>query len=132
MMVVIRLDARTREALEGRFQRRFFEAVVSHDPTHLDALVQLGDIYTRQGQYEKGLEIDSRLTELCPDEPNFHYNLACSFSVLGRCDESLNALALAVRLGYDDLDSLQRDEDLKNLRRTASFRRFIAKLSREQ
>ncbi len=122
---LIKLDTVTRETLELEFQQRFFEAALAQEPNNLDCLVQLGDVYSRRGLHEKGLQIDSRLTQLCPDEPTFHYNLACSYSVLGRCDESMCALANAIELGYDDFDQMKRDEDLANLRSSPRFEELL-------
>ena len=121
----IRLDAVTRDFLDAEFQRRFFEAAVVADPRNIECLLQLGDIYSRQGDHENGLRVDRQLTELCPEEPTFHYNLACSYSVLGHCTESADALRAALELGYDDFDYIQRDDDLKNLRQTEDFDRLL-------
>ena len=122
----ISLDPVTRDYLEGQFQRKFFEVAVRHDPESLECLIQLGDIYTRQRHYEKGLEIDARLVCLCPDEPAFRYNLACSYALLNMCEQSVEALRDAIRLGYDDLEHLEDDEYLENVRNTNQFRRLIA------
>lgn len=126
----IALDPVTREFLEGEFQRRFFEAAVQVDPDNLECLIGLGDVYTRQGRYEEGLRIDTRLVELCPDEPTFFYNLACSYSLLSHCDKAMGALRRAIDLGYNDFDYMERDEDLEQLRLTPEFRELFAKLSR--
>ena len=117
----IKFDPITREYLEGNFQARFFESAVERHPENLECLVQLGNIYTRQGRYEEGLEIDSRLTALRPDEPTFFFNLACSYSVLGRCEEAGRALQTAIDLGFDDLEQIQEDDDLENLRKSSGF-----------
>ena len=128
----ISLDPVTREYLEGQFQRRFFESAIRHEPDNLECLVQLGDIYTRQGRYEKGLEIDSRLVVLCPDEPTFRYNQACSYALLNNCEESISALREAMRLGYDDLEHLREDEYLENVRETPLFKDLLDELCSNQ
>lgn len=122
----VTLDPVTREYLEGQFQRKFFEAAVEHEPESLECLMQLGDIYTRQGHYEKGLEIDAKLVDLCPQEPTFRYNLACSYALLDMIEQSVAALRDAIRLGYNDLDYLEKDEYLENVRGTREFRRLMA------
>ena len=121
----IRLDAVTREFLELGFQTEFFEAAVAFDQHNIECLVQLGDLYSRQGNHESGLEIDRRLTKLCPEEPTFYYNLACTYSVLGRCHESAEAVLVAIDLGYEDFEYLQRDEDLTNLRNTSEYQTLV-------
>jgi len=123
----IDLDRQVRERLEGEFQREFFEAAVEVDPCNLECLIRLGDLYTRQGYYEKGLAIDRRLVGICPSEPTFHYNLACSHALLGRLDEALEALRRAIELGYDDWEHVERDEDLASLRKLDAYERVMAK-----
>ncbi len=115
----------TRDHLDAEFQRSFYESAVRIDPNNLECLIQLGDLYSRRGQYEKGLEIDARLVELCPQESIFHYNLACSYSRLNQHEEALVSLRKAIQLGFEDLDSLQNDEDLETLRLTAGFQQLM-------
>lgn len=124
----IDLDRKTRERLEGEFQREFFEAAVELDPCNIECLSQLGDLYTRQGEFEKGLAIDRRLVGLCPGESTFHYNLACSLALLDRNEEALDALREAIARGYDDREHLERDEDLARLRGLPEFEELVALL----
>ena len=117
----ISLDPVTREYLQGQFQRKFFAAAVKAEPNNLECLVQLGDIYTRQGQYEKGLEIDNRLVQLCPKEATFRYNQACSYALLNYCVQSVESLREAIRLGYTDHEHMDGDEYLENVHDTPLF-----------
>jgi tetratricopeptide (TPR) repeat protein len=103
------------------FEIRFFEGVVRRDRDFIEALQILGDAYTKTGQWEKGLKIDRRLARLCPDNPLVFYNLACSYSVMGKLDEAFAALDKAIKLGYHDARWLAQDPDLENLRRDSRF-----------
>ncbi len=126
----IDLDRGVQEKLEAEFQREFFEAAIELDPCNLECLIRLGDLYTRQGFFEKGLAIDRRLVGICPNEPTFQYNLACSLALIDRLDDSLDALRKAIELGYDDWEHLERDEDLENLRKLEIFGRIIEEARR--
>ncbi len=99
------------------FEIKFFEALVAETPDFLDALIPLAESYTQRGHYQKGLETDSKICQLRPNDPVCHYNLACSFSLLGRIAESLASLEQSLALGYDDLKHLEHDKDLANLRK---------------
>ena len=66
-----------------------------------------------------------KLVDLCPQEKVFHYNLACSYSLLSDFDSALLALEKALLLGYDDLEQIQADADLANLRRDRRFQRLV-------
>lgn len=110
---------------------RFYEDIVKQRPQFLEALISLGDAYTRGGFYEEGLEVDRRLSVLKPQDPVIHYNLACSLSLVGDTDESLKALRTAFLLGYDDLTYMQKDPDLDNVRAHPEFNAFLTKAKKQ-
>lgn len=116
-------SSRTKELLE--FEVAFYERLLQEKPDFVEALMALGEAYTRRGWYEKGLAVDRRLARLKSDDPVVWYNLACSLSLLNRLDESLEALQRAMALGYDDFPFLAKDPDLDALRRSPQFRRFV-------
>ena len=111
------------------FEIGFYERLIQEHPNFVDALMALGEAYTRRGWYEKGLAVDLKLTQLKADAPIVWYNLACSYSLLHRHDEGLQALRQALALGYDDFKYLEKDPDLVSLRRSTQFRRFLETLS---
>ncbi len=55
------------------------------------------------------------------------YNLACALALLGQTDRALESLANAVEEGWDDVDWMQRDDDLASLRGDKRF----AEITRE-
>ena len=113
------------------FEIKFFEAIARRDPEYIEALQILGDAYTRTGQWEKGLQIDQRLSKLCPDNPLVFYNLACSYSLLKELDQAFAALTEAVRRGYDDARWLNKDPDLDNLRHDNRFEKIRTELTQK-
>ena len=113
------------------FEIRFFEELLKSRPNFVEALACLGDAYTKKGFFEEGLEVDLRLTKLRPNDPITHYNLACSYSLLERLDQSLRALKKAVLLGYEDFSYITKDKDLKNLRKDRRFDDLMHKVTRK-
>lgn len=107
------------------FEIRFYERVLKEKPDHLDALMILADVYTRKGLYDRGLEMDERLSKLCQEDPIVHYNLACSYALTGKRELAVAALQKAVQLGYDDLPHLLKDPDLKTLHNDPAFEALI-------
>ena len=110
------------------FETAFYEKLLKAYPDFVDALVPLAEAYTRRGLYEKGLAVDLKLTTLRGNDPLTWYNLACSYSLLSRLDESAEALRHSVSRGYSDVESLRRDPDLANLRRSPKFRDVLESL----
>ncbi len=109
------------------FEISFYENILKRTPEFSEALIALGDAYTKKGFYVKGLEVDKKLSILKPEDPIIFYNLACSFSLLRDIEKSLDALQKAVLLGYDDFVYMQKDTDLDNVRSDVRFKEKILK-----
>lgn len=110
------------------FEISFLEGVLKRRPNYVHALVPLAEAYTRRGWYEKGLEIDKRLAGICQDDPIVHYNLACSYALSGYTAKALTALKRSIRLGFWDIEHLQKDPDLKGLREYVPFQKWFLTL----
>jgi predicted Zn-dependent protease len=95
----------------------FLEGVRKRCPDNVQVLETLGDLYTKQGLFAEGLEIDKQLTSSFPDHEMYWYNLACSYSLTGQIDDAVDALKKAVNLGYEDVDWLLKDKDLQSIRK---------------
>ena len=115
--------SKSSELLE--FEISFYQKLLRAYPDFVDVLIPLGDAYTRHGLYEKGLEVDLRIAQLRGEDPLTWYNLACSYSLMKRVDESMEALRRSIELGYTDLGYLQKDPDLINLRQSEKYRQFL-------
>ena len=77
--------------------------------------------------YKEGLELDKKLAELLPNDAMVHYNLACSYSLLGNLDESFKTIKKAINLGYNDFNYMNKDPDLANLKKDKRFEEIISK-----
>ena len=119
--------SKAEELLE--FEIGFYEKLVGAYPDFVDALIPLGDAYTRRGLHDRGLAIDLRLTQLRNSDPMAWYNLACSYSLLKRLDEALDALKHAFALGYHDFEHLRSDPDLIHLRQSPKYRQLLEAFS---
>jgi hypothetical protein len=58
--------------------------------------------------------------------------LACSYALLEKIDDSIDALKKAIILGYDDFRHMQFDPDLKNLQADARYLELIRKSKDDQ
>lgn len=119
--------SKSEELLE--FEITFYEKLLRAYPDFVDVLVPLGEAYTRHGLYEKGLQVDLRLTALRAADPLSWYNLACSYALLKRLDETIDALRRAFELGYRDLAYLQKDPDLVAVRHSPKYRQLLESLA---
>ncbi|OQX82626.1 MAG: hypothetical protein B6D53_04100 [Candidatus Omnitrophica bacterium 4484_49] len=109
------------------FEIEFLEKLLQKDPNYVDVLYILGELYTKKKQYQKALEIDLKLADLKPDDPIVFYNLACDYSLLNKKTLGLKALEKAFKLGYDDINYIFQDPDMKNLRESKRFQQVVNK-----
>ena len=114
------------------FEISFFEGVVRNAPDFIEALMALGDLYTKAGLFEKGLGVDRKLARLRLDDPLVHYNLACSYSLLGCQELALAAIRQAIACGYDDFGHLETDSDLLNLLNDKDFQEYLRGVKRKK
>jgi len=99
------------------FDIRFLEDLLARLGDEFDLLAQLGFLYTQTGRYRDGLAVDRRLVALRPRDPTAYYNLACSHSQLKATTRAFAALRRAIELGYRDIEHMQIDPDLENIRK---------------
>jgi tetratricopeptide (TPR) repeat protein len=104
------------DEIASRFEIRWAEEHARAKPDDLDALRMLAYAYSAAGRHEDALREDRALVERAPDRSDLHYDLACSFALLGRRDEAFDSLERALDLGFDDADCLDSDDDLVSIR----------------
>jgi hypothetical protein len=117
--------ARIAEQSQLDFEIEFFAGILERHPCYIDVLRAQGNNLTLKGRYPEGLQIDKRLVQLRPTDPLAHYNLACSFALLKRPDQSIKTLRRAVELGYRDFRYMREDRDLDSVRHDPRFRQLM-------
>ena len=110
------------------FEIAFYETLLKDKPEFVDALIALGDVYTKRGHYKEGLKVDLKLSELKPNDAVVHYNLDCSYSLLEEADECLGVLRKAIELGYREFDYMSEDPDLEYIRKDPRYKALILSL----
>ena len=112
------------------FEISFYEKLLCDRPDFVNALIALGDAYTKKGRYEDGLKIDEKLSKLKPDDPTVFYNLACSYSLLKMAEPCLLALKKAIQLGYRDFAFMEKDPDLEFIRKDPRYKELFSEFSK--
>ena len=69
----------------------------------------------REGDTETMTETCKAGVALLPDDPVWHYNLACSLAYYADSDRALDELEEAIDLGFRDAKAIARDRDLKRV-----------------
>ena len=80
----------------------------------------------------RAVEEYQRLAALRKDDPIVQYNLACSYSLVGQPDKAISALENAIELGYLDVEHINEDSDLDNIRSDPRFLNVLARLEQRK
>jgi tetratricopeptide (TPR) repeat protein len=75
-----------------------YEELLSESPTHLEASLRLGHLYTQLGEPYKALRVFQRAQEMEPENPDVHLQLAEVYQGLGRIEEATRAYQEVLRL----------------------------------
>ena len=104
---------------------KFLEKIAERLPEDLGTLQALAELYTKTGDYNRGLDVDIRLSHMCPNDQLVWYNLGCSYALTGSKDEAFEALTRAIDLGYCDYDWMKTDADLSVLHNDPRFESLL-------
>ena len=118
-------SARAADQSQLDFELDFFGGVLARYPDYVDVLRVMGNLLTLKGRFVEGMNIDKRLVRLRPNDALAHYNLACSFALLKRPDQSIKTLRRAIELGYRDFRYMREDHDLDSVRHDPRFRQLM-------
>ena len=80
--------------------------------------LRVGDTKTMTETCRKGVE-------LLPDDPTWHYNLACSLAYYKDQTPALDELEKAIDLGFRNPEAIANDHDLKRLAKNRRFKELI-------
>ncbi len=115
-----------KEAL-GNVTQRSILALENHlkeMPEDARARTLLASDYASLGRVEDAMREASLAMVLRPDEAMVHYNAACTFCVLDKKAEAMEAMAKAWKAGYRDPIWARRDPDLMLLHGMPEFDRL--------
>ena len=90
-----------------------------------DQLRQQFIVAFREGDTETMIETCRKGVELLPDDPTWHYNLACSLAYQRKPNESLDELELAIDLGFRNPEQIANDSDLKRISKERRFKELV-------
>lgn len=79
----------------------------------------------RAGDTEIMEETCRKGVKLLPDDPTWHYNLACSLAYYKNAEAAFEELETAIDLGFRDAKAIQNDNDLKRISSNKRYRELI-------
>ena len=94
-------------------------------PEDVRARILLAADYASIGREEDSIRQLEMAVALRPNDSSVLYNAACTYGVLGRREDALEALVRAKDAGYSNLDWIRRDPDLEILHGHPEFERMF-------
>ena len=99
------------------------------NPDDVRALYLGAAVQIKIGNKKLGLKWCSKALKLEPEDVGVLYNIACSYSLLGKIDEAIELLEKAVHGGFDHVEWIENDTDLDPLRDHPNFQSLIEKMN---
>lgn len=109
-----------------------FQRAIEIDSSDASFHNNLGYAYGRQGQLDLASSEYEKAIALYPDYGAAFFNLACLHSLTGHLDLSLTFLQKAMERGFADLEFIEREPDLANLRSDPRYRQLWDPQRRKQ
>lgn len=78
-----------------------------------------------KGDYQQAVVLIKQRLEQFPNDADALYNLACAYCQLQQFDDAASALLRSFRAGFNDIEHLRTDPDLKGLRDHATYKRIL-------
>ena len=110
-----------------RDAKRFYQRTLGLEPSHVDALNNLGVIYIHDKNYAAAQKSFYKAIQLKPGHADVHYNLACLYAIKGELSAGLTHLRKAVSLDGSARQWAREDTDLANLRGMPEFEAIIGR-----
>jgi tetratricopeptide (TPR) repeat protein len=102
------------------------------NPYTIAVRIHVGNRHLEAKEFEKALAQYRRVLELDARNSIAHYNIACTYAQMERIDEALDALETSVECGYRDVDWMEKDADLDNLRDLPRYKALVKRLRDEE
>ncbi|MEO7367718.1 MAG: protein kinase [Gemmatimonadaceae bacterium] len=82
-------------------------------------------VFASLGEAEPALKYAERSLAIDPEDPMLLYNVACTYSSLGRIDQAISCLERAVEKGFGHREWIDNDPDLKPLRSSPKYQAIV-------
>lgn len=110
----------------------WLDKAIEADPEFAAAFFRRGNAKMDLSKLDEARKDFESSVRLWPELILAHYNLACSYSLLGDAAAAKEELEKAINLGYDKLDRLANDPDLEVLRENGTLSKLIESVPRDR
>ena len=122
---LVALDRPEEAAAAYRHSSDLVDAHLELNPEDTRALILGAIVNANLGRSERAIEFADRALTVDRDDPMLLYNVACTYSRLGKIDQSLDALEHAVEKGWGDRAWIEHDSDLESIRESPRYKALM-------
>jgi tetratricopeptide (TPR) repeat protein len=105
----------------------YYRKAVLYKDDYIEARKHLAITWAVMGRYQDAIDTLKALLSIKPGDPEAPYTIASIYARQNKVEMSLAWLKNAVSNGYDDWNTLRKDANLANIRRTEYFRELITR-----
>ncbi|MGK2961470.1 MAG: protein kinase domain-containing protein [Gemmatimonadaceae bacterium] len=124
-VVLVTLGRKEEAEAQYRRQIRLVNEHLELNPDDPRACILGAVAYAALKDEERSVFFAGRAIAADPDDPMLLYNVACTYTQLGRIDDALAALEQAVDRGFGDKGWMEHDSDLDPLRETSRYQAIV-------
>lgn len=107
-----------------------YQTALVHQPDFVHAINNQAAIYIAKADYSKAITLLKQIAALQPDDPGIYVDLARVYALQRQTMETIKWLERAIQKGFDDLELLQTDRQLKLLIGTMDYQEFLLTLQK--
>jgi tetratricopeptide (TPR) repeat protein len=105
----------------------YYRKAVLYKDDYIEARKHLAITWAVMGRYQDAIDTLKAILSIKPGDPEAPYTIASIYARQDKVEMSLAWLKNAVSKGYDDWETLRKDANLANIRRTEYFRELITR-----
>jgi hypothetical protein len=108
-----------------------FATILTSYGQNYDDLIKKADSSYQAKNYKTSTDYFAKAIKVKPESKNNFYDAACAASLANDKKNSLKWLETTINNGYDDLNHINTDSDLDNVRNDKKFKKIIANLKKK-
>ncbi|AWI05864.1 tetratricopeptide repeat protein [Clostridium drakei] len=106
----------------------FYERAIEKNKSYEYSYLNLAVIY-KYADTKKGIEVLSSGINNCSETHFLYYNRSCFYALIGEENRACEDIIMALKLYPEFLKYILEDEELENIKKSNSFKEFVAKYS---
>jgi serine/threonine protein kinase/Flp pilus assembly protein TadD len=122
---LVALGRKEEAAVAYRHQVHLIDQHLDLNPEDSRALILGATANANIHDVDRAVDFAKRAITVDPDDPMLLYNIACTYAIIGRPDDALDALEHSVEKGWGDPAWIEHDADLDSIRQSPRYKALV-------